>query len=502
MATLTVHNGEEKRVLQSAPHETLHDVLTRYGIFHKAPCGGQKLCKNCKVHTSGNFYPPDKQETELLTDDELLQGIRYCCMAVPQGDCEVFLTPENLSEQEPKGQPVSDFSNTNSRGIACGIDIGTTTIAVYLYSCKTGQPLSIVSAQNRQSVFGDDVISRIAAVQTQKAGPLLQQIVTEQIAQLIQKACDKAKASPQNITACTIAANTTMLHLLTGLDPTGIAVAPFTPQSLFGTLYRGSQLNLPLACEVYLIPCISAYVGGDITAGIAACEMDCSGKTTLLIDVGTNGEMALSKDNMIYCLATAAGPAFEGAHIQCGVGGIAGAIRRIDESGYETIDNISPTGICGSGIVDAIAFMLRQEILDESGFLENDFSLAPDTSLVITPRDIREIQLAKAAICAGVIRLMELSSVQPEEIDAVLFAGGFGTHIRAESAAQIGLIPKSLSTKCRGVGNTAGMGAVKTSLSADFRSRLEILPERCRYFELSGDPRFNELFTENMVFES
>ncbi|MBR3844327.1 MAG: DUF4445 domain-containing protein [Clostridia bacterium] len=320
---------------------------------------------------------------------------------------------------------------------------------------------------------------------------------------MIHTLCEQAGISPNDIAFCTIAANTTMLHLLTALDPTGIAKAPFTPLSLFGTMYRGEQLQLPLACDVYCIPCISAYVGGDITAGIAACNMDIQNKTVLLIDVGTNGEMALKKrdNDTIYTLATAAGPAFEGAHITHGVGGIPGAICNVTNGKIVTINNLPPVGICGSGLLDAVAMMLKNELVDETGYLEDDYLLTPDKTIVITPKDIREIQLAKSAICSGVIRLMELAGVKPEDIDEVLFAGGLGNHINPESAAAIGLIPSSLSGKCKGVGNTAGLGAVKAALDEDFLERLEHLPEQVSYFELSGDARFNELFMENMLFE-
>ena len=183
-----------------------------------------------------------------------------------------------------------------------------------------------------------------------------------------------------------------------------------------------------------------------------------------------------------------------------GGGGVDGAIAKIDEQGYQTIGGKPPVGICGSGLMDAIALMLRQSVVDETGYLEEDHTLF-DTNVTITPKDIREVQLAKSAVCSGVLRLCELACIEPSAIDKVYLAGGFGSHINPESAATVGLIPKELAGKCQGAGNTAGLGSVLAALSNAFLQRIEQLPDRVTYFELSGDARFNELFMENMLFE-
>ncbi len=498
MATLRVHIEGQCQLLQTHGQETLHQALSRYGIFHAAPCGGQGLCKHCQVVVRGTLTPPTKQEAEFLSDQELLKGVRYCCMAIPLGDCDVFLDAVSPCQDTLVATPKI---HKPQRGYALGIDIGTTTLAMYLYARESGKQIGSESALNRQSMFGDDVISRISSVTTLNALPRLQQSVQEQLSQMILSLCKHANITCKEITSCAVSANTTMLHFLTGLNPQGIAVAPFTPQSLFGTMYRGEQLGLPLSCEVYLVPCISAYVGGDITAGIAACQMDQNTATTLLIDVGTNGEMALCHASNLFCLATAAGPAFEGAHISHGVGGVPGAICQINANGLQTIGNAPPIGICGSGLIDAVALLLDREILDETGYLEEPFCLCENTDLALTPKDIREVQLAKSAIASGIFRLCELAGIETKEIDKVYFAGGFGSHLSPESAAAIGMIPQALITKCQCMGNTAGLGAVQAALSEDFIVRLETIAQHAQYFELSGDARFNELFMENMLFE-
>ncbi len=500
MAKVTVHSNQTQYTLHTLPGETFYSALLRKGIGLHAPCGGNRLCKKCKITVSGNCSLPTAGEAELLTDEELLGGVRFACMAIPLGDCEITLTGQDLQNQEtaPTFAPASP-----KHGYLCAIDIGTTTVVVYLYRRSDGVCLQTLSQGNKQASFGADVISRIHAVQTVKALPLLQNAIVTQLSQMIDTVCQNAKVQKNQITFCTIAANTTMLHLLAGLDPTAMAVSPFTPASLFGTMYRGEQLGLPLSCDVYCLPCISAYVGGDITAGIAACQMDTQNKTALLIDVGTNGEMAIKKADCdtIYTLATAAGPAFEGAHISQGLGGVAGAVCHVEKGKVETIGNQPPIGICGSGLLDAVALMLEEGILEETGYLEEDYPLPNAPNICITPKDVREVQLAKSAICSGVIRLMELADVTTEEIDVVYFAGGLGNHLNPKSAAAIGLIPAALAPKAKGVGNTAGLGAVQAGLSDSFLERVEQLPDTVTYFELSGDSRFDDLFMENMMFE-
>ncbi len=500
MAKVTVHSNQTQYTLHTLPGETFYSAFLRKGIGLHAPCGGNRLCKKCKITVLGNCSLPTAGETEFLTDEELLAGVRFSCMAVPLEECHVYLTNQEVLNKEstPTFAPISP-----KPGFLCGIDIGTTTVVVYLYRRSDGVCLQTLSMENKQTSFGADVISRIHAVQTLKALPLLQNTIANQLTQMIDTVCQKAKVQKEQITFCTIAANTTMLHLLAGLDPSAMAVSPFTPTSLFGTMYRGEQLGLPLSCDVYCLPCISAYVGGDITAGIAACDMDVGNKTALLIDVGTNGEMAIKKADCdtIYTLATAAGPAFEGAHISHGVGGIPGAICRVEKDEIQTIGNAPPTGICGSGLMDVIALMLQEGVLEETGYLEEEYVLPHAPNITITPKDVREVQLAKSAICSGVIRLMELANVTAKEIDVVYFAGGLGNHLNPQNAAAIGLIPATLAEKCQGVGNTAGLGAVRAGLDDAFLERLEQLPNTVTYFELSGDSRFNELFMENMMFE-
>lgn len=508
MAQLTVHSSQGTQNIEAKAGETVMAALGRAGIYLDAPCGGHGHCGKCRVICHGPFSAAPKEEEALLTPSELQNGMRLACFCIPEGDAEVTLPGSGSFAKVQTGflgRFQADGGHTpGSTGIA--VDIGTTTVAMYWYDLNTGRLLGERSAINQQRAAGADVISRINACETdpRMLGRLCDSMVNQlnEMLEGLLQSLPGQKAPSQ----CIIAGNTTMLHLLAALDPSGIAHAPFTPQSLFGTEYQAGQLGIHLDAVVYLPPCISAYVGGDITAGLTGCGLDKEEGTALFVDIGTNGEMALSVNGAITCCSTAAGPAFEGAHIKHGTGSIPGAIDRVwlDEAGkvrFTTIGGAAPAGICGSGLIDAAAVMLQLEVLDETGFLEEDFVLDQESGIAITPPDIREIQLAKSAVAAGLQCLVSHAGLTMEQIDRLLVAGGFGSHMNPASAVAIGLLPKACAGRITAVGNAAGLGASAALLSADIRRRLEELPENCRYIELSGDAEFQDLFIENMMFE-
>ena len=262
-------------------------------------------------------------------------------------------------------------------------------------------------------------------------------------------------------------------------------------------------MNLPEDCEIQLLPSISTYVGADITAGILASGFYKSPLTTLFIDIGTNGEMALGNQDRILCCATAAGPALEGAKISCGMGGVKGAISKFTIAGgrpsFEVLGGGTPTGICGSGIVDIVAALVDQELVDETGFLEEDYPIAD--GIAMTPRDIREIQLAKSAIASGVEVMCKVAGIEISDIDLCVLAGGFGSFMNKESACRIGLLPMELQDKILVAGNTSGMGASMCLLNPEYLALCQELTKKADYIELSGRPDFETAFVDNMFFE-
>ena len=492
------------------------------------PCAGKKTCKKCRVKITGGFEniaPPGEEEKKYLSAEDIKNNIRLACMCEITGGNDtggVSAEPENSGRSlhvQTLGLTSRDMSadiydcegryDYDALGIAA--DIGTTTVAAYIYSMKTGELLGYAGAENPQRIHGADVISRINYTVERPADGLknMRDLILNCLSGLTDTICGKNNIQRKNIHSAVLAGNTVMQCFAAGIDPRSIAVAPFTPPDLFGYEIPADKLlrGLGGGARVYFAPAFAGYVGGDIAAGIIAADMDLSGKTRLYLDIGTNGELGLGNSGGLLFCAAAAGPAFEGAHIECGTAGIPGAINKIElkDGGitYETIGGAPPVGICGSGIIDACAAMLELGILDETGLIElgggaDNFTVCGN--IYISQKDIREIQLAKAAISAGIATLLHHSGSTLEDIDEVILAGGFGAHINKKSACRIGLIPPELEHKIVTAGNAAGMGASAVLLNKRARERIKKLNGISSYTELSGDAFFMDEYIERMMF--
>ncbi|MDE5896765.1 MAG: ASKHA domain-containing protein, partial [Clostridia bacterium] len=360
---------------------------------------------------------------------------------------------------------------------------------------SSGKVLKTASCLNPQSGFVSDVLSRIRACEKKENLNALTVSVREAINGLIGDEWDVGRMS--------VAGNATMLHLLCGIDPTPIGVAPFTPVFTALKKYRGEELGFPVS-ELVLLPSVSAYVGADITADILAADMIGTKENILLIDLGTNGEMALSHDGKIVCTSTAAGPALEGACIECGVGGVDGAVNRVwaegDRIRWSTIGNKSPVGICGTGLVDLIALLLNRGEIDEAGFLCREKYDVCD-GLYLSRADVRQFQLAKAAVSAGIAALLKKAGIEEKEIDECFIAGGLGSYMNVESAARTGLIPGKLKEKTRAVGNGSLYGAQLVLLDRDLQTEAIDIANQSIAIDLSNDSCFAEEFIRRMCFD-
>lgn len=421
-----------------------------------------------------------------------------------------------------------------SENYAVACDIGTTTVVVYLLNSYTGEIVDTISELNSQKPFGADVIARIEYCQNDISElKLLQEKILNQLGAMTVSLLRTNDIDKKNLYSVTVAGNTTMLHLLAGVDPSGIAVAPFIPAFLDGFSCSSSELGkFPVDCLFYFMPSVSAYVGADIVADVLSTGMFESDDLSLLVDLGTNGEIIMGNKNNLYSCSTAAGPAFEGAHISCGMGAVSGALNSYeinDGITATTIGNKAPVGICGSAIVDVVAQFLEKGIIDETGRfaqmedVENDdlrdllakhyiddgegaFVLVPSMDsgtgedILFTQKDIREVQLAKAAISAGIETLLHDAGVSKDEIRHLYIAGGFGNYINKKSAAVIGLIPSDLLDRAVAVGNTAGLGAINCSLSIDKLASCDNMIKKTKYIELSGSAFFQQKYMEEMVF--
>jgi uncharacterized 2Fe-2S/4Fe-4S cluster protein (DUF4445 family) len=495
----------------------LSKLLRENGIPFDMPCGGKGRCRKCKVKAYGSFSKLTQAERSVLSDKEIADGLRFACMTDVTGDAEISIIDYAENQKIVSKGLLPAFSKKPiGKKIGVAVDIGTTTVAAYLYELKTHNLLASSFAANPQKLFGADVISRIENAMAGDADRLSQCIVGC-VEKLSKEMCQKSGVAVSDVDAIVITGNTAMLYLLTRNDVECLSRAPFIASTLFGS-YGFSFSSFPDAA-VYLPRCISAYVGADITMGVLSSGMTDSDDCSLLVDIGTNGEMALQYSGKLLCCSTAAGPAFEGVGIYMGMNASKGAIDHVfmqeGKIRCSTVDNATACGICGSGIIDAVAVLLENGIIDKTGaFMTegNDFtaSVVPidgepayrfdNSDVVITQKDIREIQLAKSAICAGLKTLLNNVGVEPDAVEKFYLAGGFGSFINTDSAAAIGLFPAKLKKKAVVLGNAAGMGACMALLSSDMLDKSVKIAERARTVELSTSRFFMDSYIDGMMF--
>ena len=486
---ITLISGGQKRIISASDDKTLLEAVRGCGAHIDAPCAGNGTCRQCTVNIKG-FCRDKSGEVRFYDYEDALS----CCL-YPAGEL-------SISTKEAHGSKVlTDEIDipAGGEGLGLAVDIGTTTVAAYLYDLKSGKCIAKKGEMNRQRAYGSDVISRIRHASTDKGLSELRDLIRTQLSEMAGAMCpDTGK-----ITYVSIAANTVMEHLLAGLSPESIGVAPFTPLSLFGEEMDAANFIPDLApgAKLYLCPAVAGYVGGDITAGLLSTGVYKSEKSLLFIDIGTNGEMALGNRDGFLCCATAAGPAFEGAETECGSPAKNGAIDTVHpDLSFHVIGEGDSESICGSGIIDAIAALLCNEIVDDTGRMEDAERYNFGEKVYISAKDIRKIQLAKAAIRAGIETLLSRSGKSYADIENVLIAGGFGAYMKIKSACAIGLLPPALMDKTVHVGNSAGKGAA-LALCAEGRELLSKINEKCAYEELSSSALFNNKYVDAMMFD-
>lgn len=504
---------------------SLLDQLRERGIYISAACGGKGKCGKCRVQMVTGATEPREGDVRCFTEEELASGWRLACTAYPKEDCRIRIQ----SDDETRFSIVSEHGEDHgaakeeTEGYEIGIDIGTTTIAIELVGKSGGQVLHTVTAINRQRAFGADVISRIQASNDgQKEA--LRDSIREDLYRGIKRLLHESEADGSRVSRIAIAGNTTMGHLLMGYSCETLGVYPFTPVDIgtittsFAELFErqiqaeaGEPLVLP--ADIILLPGISTYVGADISSGMLVCEFDKLEKPCLLIDLGTNGEMAIGNRDKILVTSTAAGPAFEGGNISCGMGSIPGAISAVSirdgEIRLKTIGDEPPVGLCGTGVIETVCELVKAELVDETGMLDEDyfedgFELAKTPEgepILFTQKDVREIQLAKSAVRAGVETLLLRYGATYEDIDRVFLAGGFGYKIDLEKTIGIGMLPEEFRAKTTAIGNSSLGGAVVYLTEGDAKERLKQVVELSTEVELSSDKDFNNFYTEFMFFE-
>ena len=467
-----------------AEGSNLLEVLRGAGLQPEAPCGGKGTCGKCKVLWNGE---------EVLSCHTVID--RNGTVVLPQKEDTVILTTGVGMQIQADGK--DDY--------VLAFDIGTTTVVAYLLDGKTGKQLAQASCLNPQGAFGADVIARIQHVITTGNSELKDRIVVS-LGDLTREAAKKAGIDPAQITLAAVVGNTAMHHLLLGIDPKPLTTPPYMPKVTEALELPAKDL-LPVDPKgtVRVLPNIAGFVGADTVGCMAATRFDEFEKLTLMNDIGTNGEMVLGDKNRRIACSTAAGPAFEGAKISRGMRGAAGAVDHVWlENGklcYHVIGEGKAVGLCGSGLLDLVACLLELEEVSPSGRMDcKEYPLA-DTDVELTQQDVREVQLAKSAIRAGIELMCQYLHRRVEEIDTVLLAGAFGNYMDPGSACRIGMIPPCLVDKIRPIGNAAGEGAKRSALSSGEFTYAQNLAKNTEFLELASMPQFQDAFVEYLCFE-
>ena len=513
---ITVQDG---RTCGSLRGETILSALTRSGIELSAPCGGRGICGKCLITLrKGKIQITDKKKKEERTG-----AVFSACRGIALSDITIELPEVNTGLTNTLNKEKSKIKKILNAGV--GIDIGTTTVQLEIFDLDTGESLETISALNAQRGFGADVMSRINAAGKGKTRELFTAI-NRQIEEMLQHCIRTWSLS--GIQQCAVSGNTAMLHLFCGTDPSGMGKAPFTPVFLEDRHFSGKELNLSVD-SIIVLPGISAFVGADIVSGLAFLDILNHRENAVFADIGTNGEIAVwkSKERRLLCTSTAAGPCFEGAEISCGMGALPGAINRISIKekplqksndkvfhfgpiSFTTLENIPPRGICGAGLIDAIAVMKNLGAIDETGSLSEEYSIKGfplSDGITISQKDIRQFQLAKSAILSGITILCKRAGFENmQNPGTVYIGGGLGFYINPDNAVTAGLLPSEFAEKSADkkhtvvCGNTSLKGAAKCLFDPSFLPYCREIINCSDTENLASETDFTEAFAENMYF--
>ncbi|MFH1421206.1 MAG: ASKHA domain-containing protein [Planctomycetota bacterium] len=489
------------KIMEAERGASLQDILFDCGM--EFPCGGQVRCKCCLIKVLKGNLPVTEEQKKNLSEKEISSGWRLACC------CKIY---EDVTVELPQLGAVflsdnSTFSFEPKEGFAVVFDLGTTTIVAQLVDLINGQISGVRTALNLQSKYGSDVMSRVQTALNKTGLKKLCSIIRKQIGEMTAELISNLKSDSLQKTSVFIVGNTVMHHLFCGIDVEPLSHYPFVPVDAGMQVFRADKLDwkLPDATEVRFLPCIGSFVGSDILAGIAATKIDKAKKLTGLIDLGTNGEIVFGNEKKILCASTAAGPAFEGAHISAGMRADAGAVYKIAVKDgkfiCQVIGGVSPRGICGSGLVDAVAAGIELGFINENGSLSgnnNEIEICPNVS--ITGKDIRELQLAKGAVYAGIRILLERLNAKIEDVDKIYLAGAFGNYVDCYNAWRIGLFDFPVK-KIVSAGNTALLGAKMIAFSANSENETysEII-NITEHVSLNSDLGFQNVFVESLSF--
>ncbi|MDR3175892.1 MAG: ASKHA domain-containing protein [Desulfovibrio sp.] len=525
-ARIRVKKGRAPFVEIAAVEGTnLLEALRDFGLAPPADCGGRGLCGKCLVRADGELKPACRMKVRAglcLEIPETEEGFAiqtgYRTPARPE-ECPEEPTGDNQGRagSETAASSPGDRRKSAFAGRFClAADIGTTTVVAQLAVFKEGEAPRILGTRsflNGQRIYGADVLSRIRSADEGNL-KAMSAIIRSSLNDAVFSLCAEAGLDPEDASVLCVAGNTAMIHILLGEPCSSLGRHPYAIRLALKDSYAFAEVfGREGGPEVRILPWISAYVGGDISAGYLACRGR-RPETALLLDLGTNGEMLLWSGERAWCCSAPSGPAFEGCGISCGTGGVRGAICRVDllEGNFicRTIEGAAPIGLCGSGVLDVLACLRRGGRIDAEGRLEERFfekgallaRAADGRGIVFTQGDVREVQLAKAAVRAGLEVLFMESGLGVEDLDSLYLAGGFGQQLRLESAVVAGLLPPEAAAKVIPVGNSALGGAMRLCGNPELQKEAQALRERTLEILPAQHPDFQELFIRHISFEN
>lgn len=476
--------------LEAEEGTNLLRLLQQACLAPSAPCGGHGTCGKCRVTVNGKSC--------------------LACQTMIFENMTVVLPASEKAEILVDGQDVGEEVAPVNGGYLIAVDIGTTTVVCFLLSPQ-GKELAVHSMLNPQAPYGADVITRMRLAM---GGRLMElsDVIRGGVSELIEECCSDAGITPDAIGVISIVGNPCMQQLFMGVDPSNLAAIPFDPVLTEAEIVPAKQY-LPVCpnAKFLVVPDISGYVGADTMGCVLATRMYAAPDTVLMVDIGTNGEMVLQHKGRLVACSTAAGPALEGANILFGMRGAAGAIDHVSwKDGAircSVIGGSAPVGICGSGIIDAIAVLLDRKLINKRGRIQttdevnNQRIVHLTESVYLTQDDVRQVQLAKGAIAAGIVLMCSNLGITPSEVDRVILAGAFGSYMNPESACRIGLLPEELSGKIQAAGNIAGTGAKLMAVNREQHSLSQKLLRRIQFLELAELPEFQRTFAKHMAFK-
>jgi len=489
--------GEVFKVERGTP---LQDILFEHGV--EFPCGGHGRCKGCRIKVLSGQLPATAEQEEILSPEELAEGWRLACRSTACDDLVLEIKQWEAAILTDE----TTFEVTPQEGLGIAVDLGTTTIVAQLVNLSNGHVLGVRSSLNPQAQYGGDIMSRVQYGVNETGRRKLEKIIHKEIGQLI-RTLQTSTQKGDGIQDIVIVGNTVMHHLFSGIDIKPLSQYPFETTENDQQIFEARDLGWKTTnnAKVRFLPCLGGFVGSDILAGILATKMYESESLIGLIDLGTNGEIVVGNRDRMLCASTAAGPAFEGAKISMGMRAATGAVSEVHvDNGRlqcHVLGNVAPRGICGSGLVDAVAVGLDLGLIEPSGRLADDqkeVELCPPVQL--SQNDVRELQLAKGAIAAGIRILLKQWGATFEDLTTLYLAGAFGNYINRVSAKRIGMINVPLD-KVKPTGNTALLGAKLALFSSQgVESDFAFITNKMKHVSLAADALFLDIYIEAMTF--